>query len=443
MNISKTDLDALNAVVTITLDRKDYEKRVDSVLSDYKKNANIPGFRKGHVPMGMIKKQYEKAVIADEVNKLLRDNLEKYIREEKIELLGNPLPKATNGEFDWNADQLDFEFELGLAPQFEVKLNQLKKVTHYQVEPEAKMVNEQLDYIQKQYGKLVSKDKAEKGYELTAQFKNEALEIDQISALSLDDIKSKKALTALKETQVNTALQFPIKGLFKDEDTLKRLLSPKEDQLDALKKAEIEIILKEINERIPAALNQELYDKLYTPGTITSEKELKDKVKEDLKKQFEPQADQKLLNDITEYLVEKTKFKLPEDFLKRWMQSSGKEELTAEQAAEEYKKSEKGIRYQLIEGKIISENKLDLSFEELKDYAGTLVANQMRQYGQTPEDKQIEEIVARVLTNQEETRRISEQLMSSKLLNFFKEKAPLKQKKVSFDAFVKEAYGKA
>lgn len=162
-----------------------------------------------------------------------------------------------------------------------------------------------------------------------------------------------------------------------------------------------------------------------------------------MKKQFEPQADQKLLNDITEYLVEKTKFKLPEDFLKRWMQSSGKEELTAEQAAEEYKKSEKGIRYQLIEGKIISENKLDLSFEELKDYAGTLVANQMRQYGQAPDEKQIEEIVARVLTNQEETRRISEQLMSSKLLNFFKEKAPLKQKKVSFDAFVKEAYGKA
>ncbi|MGA0316475.1 MAG: trigger factor [Flavobacteriaceae bacterium] len=443
MNISKTDLDALNAVVTITLDRKDYEKRVDSVLGDYKKNANIPGFRKGHVPMGMIKKQYEKAVITDEVNKLLRDNLEKYIREEKIELLGNPLPKATNGAFDWNADQLDFEFELGLAPQFEVKLNQLKKVTHYQVEPEAKMVNEQLDYIQKQYGKLVSKDKAEKGFELTAQFKNEAFEIDQISALSLDDIKSKKALTALKETQVNTALQFPIKGLFKDEDTLKRLLSPKENQLDALKKEEIEIILKEVNERIPAALNQELYDKLYAPGTITSEKELKDKVKEDLKKQFEPQADQKLLNDITEYLVEKTKFKLPEDFLKRWMQSSGKEELTAEQAAEEYKKSEKGIRYQLIEGKIISENKLDLSFEELKDYAGTLVANQMRQYGQAPDEKQIEEIVARVLTNQEETRRISEQLMSSKLLNFFKEKAPLKQKKVSFDAFVKEAYGKA
>ena len=443
MNISKTDLDALNAVVKISLDQKDYKKQVDTVLNNYRKNANIPGFRKGHVPMGMIKKQYEKAVIADEVNKLLRDNLDQYLRNEKIELLGNPLPKAAAEDFDWNATQLDFEFELGLAPKFEVKLDQLKKVTYYQIEPEVKMVNEQLDYIRKQYGKLVTKDKPEKGLELTAQFKNEAFEIDKISALALDDIKSKKALTLLKETPVNTAVQFPIKGLFKDDDTLKRLLAPKDEQMEDLKKSTIEIELKEINERIPAQLNQELYDKLYAPGTVTTEKELKDKIKEDLKNQFEPQSDQKLLNDITEYLVEKTKFKLPADFLKRWMQTSGKEELTAEQAAEEYEKSEKGIRYQLIEGKIISENKLDLSFEELKEYAGTLVANQMRQYGQAPDKKQIEGVVSKVLANQEETRRISDQLMSSKLLSFFKENAPLKQKKISFDAFVKEAYGKA
>ena len=201
--------------------------------------------------------------------------------------------------------------------------------------------------------------------------------------------------------------------------------------------------IKEINERIPAELNQELFDKLCAPGSVTSEKALKERIKEDLQKQFEPQADQKLLNDITEFLVDKTKFKLPADFLKRWMQTSGKEELTPEQAAKEYEKSEKGIRYQLIESKIIADNKLDLTFEELKDYAGSLVANQMRQYGQKPDDTQIEGIVANVLQNQDETRRISEQLMSTKILTFFKENAPLKQKKVGFDAFVKEAYGKA
>ena len=207
--------------------------------------------------------------------------------------------------------------------------------------------------------------------------------------------------------------------------------------------AGFEKLNKEINERIPADLNQELFDKLYAAGSVTSEKELKEKIKEDLQKQFEPQADQKLLNDITEFLVDKTKFKLPTDFLKRWMQTSGKETLTPDQAAEEYDKSEKGIRYQLIEGKIITDNKLDISLEELKVFAGTLIENQMRQYGQQPDQKQIDGIVSNILANTEETRRISEQLMSNKMLIFFKENAPLKKKKVGFDTFVKEAYGQA
>ena len=443
MNISKTDLDALNAVIKITVDRSDYETKVNTVLSDYRKNANIPGFRKGHVPMGMIKKKYQQAVIADEVNKLLRENLEKFIKEEKLDLLGNPLPKAADEQLDWNADQMDFEFELGLAPKFEVKLDQLKKVVRYEIDPEAKMINEQLDYIRKQYGKLVSQKNPDKDFEITAQFRNEELEIEKISSFKLDDFKSKKALKSLKEETINSVVNFPVKGLFKEDELVKRLLSLDDDKLKELKDSNIILEIKEINERIPAELNQELFDKLYAPGTVTSEKELKERIKEDLQKQFEPQADQKLLNEITEFLVEKTKFKLPADFLKRWMKTSGKEELSPEQAAEEYEKSEKGIRYQLIEGQIITENKLDISFEELKDFAGTLVANQMRQYGQEPDETQIEGIVSNVLTNPEETRKISEQLMSNKILTFFKENAPLKQKKVGFDAFVKEAYGKA
>jgi trigger factor len=443
MNISKTDLNELNAVIKITVDRSDYETKVDTVLSNYRKNANIPGFRKGHVPMGMIKKQYEQAITADEVNKLLRENLEKFIREEKIDLLGNPLPKETEQELDWKADQMDFEFELGLAPKFEVKLDQLKKVTRYEIEPEAKMIGEQLDYIRNQYGKLVSQKHPKKGFDISAQFRNEELEIEKIATFKLEDLKSKKASTSMMEQTLHSVVNFPVKGLFKEKDQLKRLLSIEEEKFKLLSTSTITLEIKEINERIPAELNQELFDKLYPPGTVSSEKELKEKIKEDLQNQFKPQADQKLLNDITEFLVDKTKFKLPADFLKRWMQTSGKEPLTAEQAAEEFEKSEKGIRYQLIEGQLISTHKLDLTFEELKDFAGSMVLNQMRQYGQQPDEKQLEGIVSNILSNQEETRRISEQLMSTKLVTFFKENAPLKQKKVSFDAFVKEAYGKA
>ena len=443
MDISKTDIDQLNSVINMTIDRKDYEKKVGSILSDYRKNANIPGFRKGHVPMGMIKKQYEKAVIADEVNKLLRENLDKYIKDEKLELLGNPIPKASKEDLDWEASKLNFEFELGLAPKFDIKLNVLKKVVCYEIEPEKKMIQEQLIHIQKQYGKLVSQKKIEKGYEITAQFRNQEVELETMVNFSIEDIKSKKLILALNEAKTGAILSFPAKRLFKDNVTAKRLLSVDDKKLEDIFKVDVTIELKEINERILADLNQELFDKLYEPGTVSSVKDLEEKIKVGLQTQFEPQANQKLMNDISEAIVEKTKFKLPVDFLKKWIQTSAKEPMTKEDAINEFNKSEKGIRYQLIEGKIISENELNITFEELKDFTAIMVQKQMLQYGQTPEKEKLDEIVSNIMSNQEETRRISEQLMGDKMLNFYKDKAPLKTKKIGFDAFIKQAYAKA
>ena len=443
MNISRTDLDALNATININLKRSDFQEKVTEVLTSYRKTANIPGFRKGHVPMGMIKKQYEQAVTADEVNKILREQLDTFIKEEKLNLLGNPLPKAPEQELDWSADSIDFEFELGLAPKFDVKLDILKKVIRYEIEPDAKMLTEQLDYVRKQYGKLVSQKNPAKGFEITAQFRNEALELEKMGTFTLEDIKAKKAVSTLKEAASGDIVTLLGKGLFSDEAKAKQLLAVDDDQLKAISTVELTVEIKEINERIPAELNQELFDKLYAPGTVTSEADLKDKIKDGLQKQFEPQADQKLLNDITEYLVEKTRFDLPSDFLKRWMQTAGKEPMTPEAAVEEFDKSEKGIRYQLIEGKLIEKHKLDMTFDELKEFTTSLVQNQMMQYGQQADPTQIEGIVSNVLSNQEEAKRISEQLMSNKMLTFFKENAPLKIKKVGFDAFIKEAYGKA
>ncbi|MFL2613853.1 MAG: trigger factor [Flavobacteriaceae bacterium] len=443
MDISKTDIDQLNSVINMTIDRKDYEKKVGSVLSDYRKNANIPGFRKGHVPMGMIKKQYEKAVIADEVNKLLRENLDKYIKDEKLELLGNPIPKASKEDLDWEASKLNFEFELGLAPKFDIKLNVLKKVVCYEIEPEKKMIQEQLIHLQKQYGKLVSQKKIEKGYEITAQFRNQEVELEKMVNFSIEDIKSKKLILALNEAKTGAILSFPAKRLFKDNVTAKRLLSVDDKKLEDIFKVDVTIELKEINERILADLNQELFDKLYEPGTVSSVKDLEEKIKVGLQTQFEPQANQKLMNDISEVIVEKTKFKLPVDFLKKWIQTSAKEPMTKEEAVNEFNKSEKGIRYQLIEGKIISENELNITFEELKDFTAIMVQKQMLQYGQTPEKEKLDEIVSNIMSNQEETRRISEQLMGDKMLNFYKDKAPLKTKKIGFDAFIKQAYAKA
>ena len=443
MNISKTDIDKLNAVVNISIDKKDYEQKVHTILKDYRKKANIPGFRKGHVPFGMIKKQYEKAVIVDEVNKLIQENLDNYIKKEKLELLGNPLPKEKNNSIDWNHGNMNFEFELGLAPKFEIKLDVLKKVTHYEIEPDKKMIDEQINHIQNQYGKIKAKKKIEKGFEINAQFKNEEIDLDTMGNFSMKDIKSRKAIKLLNESEVGSNLNLPSKGLFIDNTTAKRVLSLDDENLKKLSKLDLTLEIKEVNERIPAEINQDLFDKLYKPGTVKSEKELKDKIKEGLQAQFKPQSNQKLMNDISETIVEKTKFKLPSDFLKKWIRSSGKEPMSEEAAIDEYNKSEKGIRYQLIEGKIISDNNLKMTFEELKEFTETLIKKQMSQYGQMPEKEKLDGIVSNVLSNKEETKRISDQLMGDKMLKFFIEKAPLKRKKVAFDAFIKQAYNKA
>lgn len=442
MQVTRKDIDPLNAEMVINITREDYRQKVDDVLKNYKKTASIPGFRKGHVPMGMIKKQYEKAVIADEVNKLLQQEMDRYIKEEKLDLLGGPLPKNEKATLDWDSETLDFEFELGLAPKIVADLKVLKKVIRYEITPDDKMIEEQLTYLRKQYGKLVSQKKVEKGFEISAQFQNEAGELDVMGVFSLEDLKAKKAVDAIKAAKVGELLTIATKNFFKEESKAVQILRIDNDKFQSLS-GDFSVEIKEINERVLAVLDKELFDKLYAPDTVKNEKELKEKIREGLQAQLAPQADQKLMNDISAQLVAQTKFNLPEAFLKRWLQTSGKEPLDEKGAAEEFENSEKGIRYQLIEGKIIEDNELNLNFEELKAFTAEMVRNQMAQYGQVPEDKQLDGIVSNVLTNQEETKRLSDQLMQHKLLEFYKEKAPLKVKKLSYDAFVKEAYGKA
>lgn len=440
MNITKEQIDDLNAVVKVAITKDDYQDKVDTILRDYKKQANIPGFRKGQVPMGLIKKQYGKAVLVDEVNKLLQENLNKYLTEEKLDVLGNPLPKQQDN-FDWNQEELAFEFELGLAPNFEVSLKTKKAITQYKIIADKKMVEEQIERIQKQYGKLVNKDVVSKKDEVNGSIINEAEEINTTAMVEVDQLKSKKAKETLVGKKVGDEVILKTKGLFSEDHMLSSVLGIDKEKAKTLD-TEVTFKITEINEREAAELNQELFDKLFGPDTIKSEKELKARIKDDSEKQFEQQADQKLLNDVTEYFIENTKFELPTGFLTKWIQMTGEEPLSEAQASEEYEKSEKGLRYQLIEGKIIRDNEIQVKFEELKEFSKGFIRSQMAQFGQLdPKEEELDSIAARVLGNQEEVKRLSEQLMSQKLLNLYKEKANLKTKEVTYENFVKEVYG--
>ena len=439
MEIKRKNIDKLNAVLTVKIQASDYQESVNKVLSNYKKNANIPGFRKGHIPMGVVKKQFGKSVLVEEVNKLLQEKLNNYLKEEKIDILGNPLPK-NEADIDWTGEDFSFDFELGLAPEFKVDVTK-KATVHYQIEADKTMIDNQIKTIRNQYGKLIAKDKAEAGDELTGTFVNEAEEIDHKATFNLELVKGKKQSNALIGAEVGTQITLSTKGLFKEQRDLERMLGIDADKAKDLK-TEVVFTVSEINHREKAALDQELFDKLFGPDNVTSEKELRVKIKEDAERQFVQQSDQKLLNDVIDTLIDHTKFDLPEDFLKRWIQSTGESKLTAEEAAAEYERSVKGLRYQLIEGKLREENEeLQLKFEDLNAYANEMIRMQMAQYGNPdPSDEEVTGIVARIMSNEEEVRRLSEQLNTKNLLAFFKANAKLKTKKVSYEDFIKQAY---
>ncbi|HSD14790.1 MAG TPA: trigger factor [Flavobacterium sp.] len=440
MNITRNNVDALNAIVTVEVTKEDYAGQVEKVLADYRKNASIPGFRKGAVPMSLIKKQYGKAVLLDEVNKLLQNSLNNYLVEEKLDILGNPLPKVTE-DFNWDTDNYKFEFELGLAPDFKVDLTAKNKITKYTIVADDKMLDEQVERIQKQYGKLISKDKVEEGDDVRGTFSNEDKGINSTVNIALDIFKRKTDAKKFIGKKVGDVVALGTKGLFDDDHKLMDYLKVDHDDVHGLD-IEVNFTIEEINTSEKAELNQELFDKLFGAGNVTSVEEVKGKIKEDAEQQFAAQADQKFLNDVTEFLIESTKFDLPAEFLKKWIQTVGENPLSPEQAEEEYAKSENGLRYQLIEGKVIVENNLQTTFDELKDFTADLIKKQMAQFGQmNPTDADVDGIVARVLSNQEEVKRLSEQIMSQKMVNLFKEKVSAKSKEVSYQDFIKEMYG--
>ncbi len=439
MNITKENIDTLNSIVKIDITSEDYQSKVDEILKDYRKKANIPGFRKGHVPMGLVKKQYGKSVMIDEVNKLLQDSLSKFLVEEKLDVLGNPLPKVQD-DFSWDKDKFTFEFELGLAPEFEVNLNPKKAINAYKIIADDKIIEDQIKSIQEQYGKMKTQAVIVENSNISGTFVNEDKEIEKKSTFKLDKIKGKTNAKKFVGKKVGDVIDLKSKALFTDDHMLMNILELSHDDAHDFDEP-LKFTIEEITETELAELNQEFFDKIFGKDVVKSVEELKAKLVEDAEKQFSTQADQQLLNAITESLIENTKFDLPAEFLQKWLAVAGEKPLSTEEAIEEYNRSEKGLRYQLIEGKISKDNNIQVSYDDLKEYAKGYIKTQMAQYGNmNPEEKELDEISNRVLGNQEEAKRLSDQLMSEKLLTFFKENMKLKTKEVTYEEFVKEVY---
>ena len=438
MKITLNKKNKLTGIITIEINKDDYEQNVNDVLKRYSKTAKIPGFRKGFVPMGLVKKQYGNAVKVDEINKLLDSSLKKYIQDEKLDILGGPIPHMDN-DINWDSEIINFDFEIGYTPEFKINLKPKKPILKYEVKADKKMVDGQIKNIQSQYGKLISKPKVEKNSEITANFNCTTDEINNSSMFKTESLKPSflKRIIGLKVGNELTELGSKI---FKENYELSRNLKIELEKAKKFK-SEVSIKIEEINEREMADLDQDLFDKVFGKNSVKSVTEMKNKLSEDFVKQFQNQVDQKLMNDTIEYLIESTKINLPSEFLIKWMKLSSENKISIDEAKSEYEKSEKGMKYQLIESKIIIDNDLQVNFEDLKSFTTDLIKNQMLQYGQAiPDEKEVDGIVARVMSNKDEIKRLTEQLTSTRILNFFKDHFNYKTKKVSYDQYIKEAY---
>ena len=435
MKISKEQIDALNAVITLEIDKSDYQGKVEEALNNYRKNASIPGFRKGHVPMGMVKKQYEKAIQADELNKLISESLNKFIEDEKLRLLGQPIPKEEGSDANFLGDHHKFVFEIGLEPEFTVDLSQ--PIDYYDIKVTDKEIDTQIEHLRGHFGTYEVSESISEKSQISGTFFNEAEQVDKFFTFTAKQL-GEKALEALKGKRVGDQLSLSTKGLFKDPHMLMQALEKPHDVVHDLE-IEVTFTIEKIEDQVLADMNEEFFQKVY-PDT-TTEADFREKVAKSIKEDFDHSSDVRLLDDATEMLIEKTKFDLPADFLKRWIRATSENPITEEEAAEDYENSEKGLRYQLIEGKIVEQNNLQVSYQEIRDFCENAIRAQMARFGLFEiGKKELDNFVNNTLKERAEVERIHRELTGGKLIEFYKEKANLNKIEIDIDSFIEKFY---
>ena len=435
------------STLTVEVSESDYIESVKNVLKKYRKDAVVPGFRKGKTPMSIIEKQYKTSIVVDEVNKMLQDNLYKHITDNKIRVLGSPLPKSSV-EIDWvNNVDFVFEYEIGLAPEFDVKISSKDKLTYYNIKADTKLVDGYCNDIAKKYGKMSNPNESIDGDLVFCSINqldvNGEVMINGISneaTVSMDVIEDKKVKKKFIGLKSGDQLTLNVMSVFLNHSDLSAMLKITHDQLHTLTSDSFEFTVKQINRLSPAEFNKELFDKVYSDGSVTNVKEFKQKVTEEAEKSFVVESDRMLKNDVVLYLVKKVKLDMPDEFLKRWLVQTSEKPLTLEQVESDYHMYSKSLKWQLLENKILETNEVKVNNEDLLIFTKELVEKQMMQYGQASSDeKQILDIAENILKNEDERKKISEQLFDEKTLSIYKKSFKLNEKSISYDDFVKLA----
>lgn len=447
MNITKENIDDLNAIVKLSIEKSDYETTVDENLKEYRKKASIPGFRPGKAPMGFIKKKYGKAVVADEVNKILSKELTSYIVDNDLNILGEPLPNEEKQPvIDWDKDEnFEFVFDIGMSPEIELVLDKQTKLPYYEIKVDDDLIDKEIEIYSNRFGKNIEAGEVvEKG-----SVKGDFVQVDEDGNEVEGGVSAENALVsvemikdeAIKENFIGAkkgdVITFNIKTAFDNEHQIASVLDIGHSEVAKLD-CDFRLTINEVYQFEAAEVDVELFKKVYGDNTeIENVDDFREKVSGGIRENLKYSSDYKLFLDIKATLSENAKIKLPEEFLKRWLRATNKN-LTDEQLAGDFDNFTKDLEWTLIKDKIANENDIKVSDDDIRNAAREMVAMQFRQYGISElQEEHVETYVNSILKKEKERRRLSEKKIEDKVVAFVREKVDIELKEVTREEFDK------
>ena len=443
MKITEKKLGKTGLILECSIIESDYMDLVTKSLSSSRKKMNIPGFRVGKVPMSLVRKQYGTSVMVEEINKLLSANIQQYISENKILMIGGPIPIDEDVDFINNKD-FTFKYELGLQPVIDLSSVEKSKIDILEINPDKEKVNEHIESLKKRYGNIINPDVIQEGDMLNVEFSelddDKKLKVGGVvkaTSLLLDKVEDKSIKKKFLSSKKMDTIIFNPKKAFTNQSDLSSMLGVKKEEIDNLS-VTFNCQIQNISRLIPSELNNEFFKKAYPDKEIKTKKQFESAVIDELKSNYVRESDNKFFNDASSLFIEKVKINLPEEFLNKWLRKNAKKEFKDEEFNVEFQKYLKYISWQLIENKICTDNNIKVTNDELKAYAKSQMLQQMKNYGNVNlGDKEIDGIVANILNNEKESERMMNELIAIRLIDYFKSKMKLNSKTVTFNEFVK------
>jgi len=444
MNIKEKKSDKTTIILEINIKESDYAESVQSNLLDYRKKMNLPGFRVGKVPMGLVKKRYGLPIKVEEINKLLSSSIQKYISDNKISILGGPMPIDKSIDFEKNVNYT-FEYELGVQPDIKLSDAEKAKVDYWVIEPQAKQIDSHVLGLQKRYGRITNPDSITEGDMLNVRLdeliNNKIKEggVSNTTSLLLDKIDDTSIKNKFLKSKKSDSIVFYPKKAFTNKSDLASMLNISKEELSKTD-SKFSCEIQNISRLIPAEMNMDFFKKVYPEKDIKTSKKFKIEVKSELSNMYLKESDRKLFNDASLIFMDIVKVELPKEFLKKWLKSNAKKEFSKSEFNKEYENYLKYLSWQLIENKICQENSIKITNEKLLDFARKRVLEQMKSYGNVNMgDKELGEVVSSILKNKKEAEKMTNELVLIEMTAYFKSKMKIKRNTVTLDEFIKLA----